>query len=126
MFGIVCVFGEYQNEDAARIDPAQNSFGPIGTERDVARSNPTANAGRLKVIANRICDRPVLTGVADKDLRCHGSTTTAEGGSQCRRHRIPRLIGYLCTMAFFIVQVGFALFFVPGSFVGAVTKRLVC
>jgi len=47
MFGIVRVFGEYQNEDAARIDTAQNPFGPIGTLRDVARSNPTANSGRL-------------------------------------------------------------------------------
>jgi len=42
------------------------------------------------------------------------------------RQRIRRLIGYLCAMAFFIVQIGFARFFVPGSFVGAVTKRLVC
>jgi hypothetical protein len=77
------------------------------------------------MVADGICGQLVLTGMADKDLRCHGSTTVAERGDT-RRTRIHRLIRYLGAMAFLIVQIGLAFFFVPGSLVGTITKRLVC
>src|SRR5258708_20821837 len=76
MLGIVCVFGKYQDEHATRVDTAHNPFGPIATKCNVARSNPTANAGRLQVITDRLFGRFVLPGMADKNFRCPALTST--------------------------------------------------
>ena len=118
-------FSENTRTNTRQESMAHNPVGPVGTKRNVARSNPTANASRLQVIADRIRCQLVFTGMADKDLRCHDLTTIGEGAFKCMAHRIRCLARYLRPMPVLIIQVGFAFLFIFRSFMGTVTKRLV-
>jgi hypothetical protein len=63
------VIGKHQDEDAAPGNALHDASGPVGSYFDVARSDPTWDPSGLELVANRICNRPVLTGMADKDHR---------------------------------------------------------
>jgi len=67
MFRIICVIGKHQDEDAAPGNALHNASSPVGSYLDVARSDPTSDPSGLELVANRLCNRVILTGMADKN-----------------------------------------------------------
>ena len=64
--------GDYKDKGAAFFDAVHNRFGPLGSGFDITRSDPAFDSLGLELMANRVCYRLVLGGMADKDLRLHG------------------------------------------------------
>ena len=69
MLGLVGRRGEHQDKDRARLQPVHDSLGPLRARPDIARSYPACNTRGFQVPANLLGGAPVLTGVANENLR---------------------------------------------------------
>jgi hypothetical protein len=71
MFRIVGVNGKDQDERLTLSQPLHDASGPVGSDFDVSWSDPTSDSSGLELVTDRICDRLILTGMADKDPWLH-------------------------------------------------------
>jgi hypothetical protein len=63
------MIGKHQDEYAALGNALHDASGPVGSYFDVAWSDPAWDPSRLELVANRICNRLILAGMANKDHR---------------------------------------------------------
>ena len=67
-----------KDKGAAFFDAVHNRFGPLGSGFDITRSDPAFDSLGLELMANRVCYRLVLGGMADKDFGLHGISAAPE------------------------------------------------
>jgi hypothetical protein len=71
MIGAVRMLRENQDENPARVNSVQDSFGPAGSCFDIAGSDPAFDVLGLELMANRIGYHLILGGMADEDPGLH-------------------------------------------------------